>query len=1456
MTAVRRTGNAEAHDGGIAVTGYVGTLNYTAVAKPRSHYLERVRQIAPERLLGREAERAALAAFCTAGDPGPAYLQWRAPAWAGKSALMSWLVLEPPAGARVVSFFVTARWAGQNDRVAFAEVLIEQLAELLDEPLPPLLSESTRESHLLGMLGRAAEMCRTRGERLILVVDGLDEDRGVTAGDDAHSIAALLPARPPAGMRIVVSGRPHPPVPADVPEDHPLQDPSVVRVLTASPHAVVLRHDAQRELKRLLNGSGTERDLLGLLAAAGGGLSARDLAELTGSTTYDVDDLLTAVSARTFAAATARWRRGTTVYVLGHEELQQQAVARLGDGLLAAYRERLHAWADGYRDRGWPEHTPEYLLRGYFALVQATGDTSRMVSLASDTGRHDRMLDITGGDAEAVLEVAAAVHTVTTQDSVGAPDLARLLVLSHHRSRLEDRNSRMPTELPALWTTLGQPVRGEALALGIPGPEDRVRALAALVDVVAGRPDRSQARALTDVVVQTSPSVRDGERRVVLSAMTLSLVRAGLLDEAEATARAVAGEDTGPLATVVSALVEAGEVARAGELAHAAGEPWSLVGLVRSLGEAGDLIEAGRVTETIADPESRLHAWAVLVEALGAAGDRTGVRALADRAEHIARTGLEGRRRSSALETLAVALCRAGDPARAAEVAGAVAEPDSGSVRARMAEVLCEAGELSWAQRVIDDLPSGNVQLTARMALSRAYRERDDLPRALAALQDAGDHPSEHTIPALAVCWMRAGDFRRAMRIALAAAEPAEALFRLARVALSTGDHPRARALATRAEHLAGSGDERAFTLVRLARVQLDAGDAPAARALAARAAEAIPEVTGDEEWGGTAAESIRVCADAGDFDLAVRLVDGFTRGRLKWEARRALIEKLVQAGDIARIERLAQAATDRYDRARIRAELVTAVVKAGDLSRAREVAADIGDPFLRAQSLTEVGRAFVTAGHPSEAQLLAVQAEQAARAITSPETLGPELVILSDALIEAGESPRAVLEAALRVAQEIDDHDLRTEVMTSVVTALGRGGHSARAQEVAAALGATALLALAETLVAAGDLPAAEQVARAIVPASERARALSAVAAAAPTRARELAREAADRALEVTGAKARAATLVRCAETLLAVGDQARVRALGEALVAAASAITSQYRQAVTLMRVARILVEAGDLSRAESATRLIADRNAHPAAQLHLARAAAEAGHLAEAERMARAVADPGFRAEALGALATAMAAAGRLPVLPDSAPVLIAAARAAATAGDRAEVLVLAQRAAPDAGAEEQVEIVEILAGAGHPDAAVAVAEQGIREAATISSAAFRARQLCSFIPALSRLGQAHLVHEAAGHIPAAEARLQVLIALIEHGELSPTRRAEVARLARASGDPAALLALAAAVGPPGAGPLLATALAMTPWRIALPEVASLYPAAVTPLAGAVLCRPDVGSATESTVDRRAE
>ncbi|MFI9569751.1 hypothetical protein, partial [Streptomyces rishiriensis] len=107
----------------------------SAVPRPaRSTYRRQVERIAPPELLDRDAELAELAGFCLDKHRGP-YVWWRAGPWAGKSALLSTFVLNPPdpfaaGGGWLVSFFVTARLASQDTRQAFTTALTEQLCAL------------------------------------------------------------------------------------------------------------------------------------------------------------------------------------------------------------------------------------------------------------------------------------------------------------------------------------------------------------------------------------------------------------------------------------------------------------------------------------------------------------------------------------------------------------------------------------------------------------------------------------------------------------------------------------------------------------------------------------------------------------------------------------------------------------------------------------------------------------------------------------------------------------------------------------------------------------------------------------------------------------------------------------------------------------------------------------------------------------------------------------------------------------------------------------------------------------------------------------------------------------------------------------------------------------------------------------------------------------------------------
>ncbi|MEU6977548.1 hypothetical protein [Streptomyces sp. NPDC046371] len=580
------------NDSGIVVVGDGNRVVVGAPPPVRSAYWEQVRRLAPAELCDREVELAELAAFC--GTTGTGYLWWRADAWAGKTALMAWFALHPPPGVRIVPFFITARWAAQNDATAYVDVVLEQLAELAGEPLPALLTAATRETHLLRLYGTAARACAGRGERLILLVDGLDEDRGVTTGPDAHSIAALLPP----DARVIVSGRLNPPLPPDVPDAHPLRESATVRVLVPSPAARAIRFEAERELKRLLTAGGLPYDLLALLTAAGGGLTADDLAHLTDGVPYRVRDVLRTGPGRTFAPA-------GPAYLLAHEELAAQAREMLGARELARFRDRLHAWAEDWRERGWPEDTPAYLLRGYVATLRAAGDVDRLVGCALDAVRHDRLLAATGGDGAALAEVRAASEALLAGGD--RPDLIPLMLrLAVRRDDLELSGGLVRPELAAGWAAVGEVDRAVALARAA-GDERAVAGLCAVAATLLRRGDRDGAVRLAEEAEALALRERGSQGRDdAAEEAALLLVTLGFHDRAERQIRRI-GSDLDryrPLYALARAYCAAGEYDRALGLAN--GEPHSRLRAnvrseaVRSLirvGRYGEAERAARQTE-------------------------------------------------------------------------------------------------------------------------------------------------------------------------------------------------------------------------------------------------------------------------------------------------------------------------------------------------------------------------------------------------------------------------------------------------------------------------------------------------------------------------------------------------------------------------------------------------------------------------------------------------------------------------------------------------------------------------------------------------------------------------------------------------------------------------------------------------------------------------------------------
>ena len=696
----------------------------------RSAYLEQVRRIAPPDppgLRDRDAELSELAWFCLDPD-GASYAWWRAGPWAGKSALLSTFVLLPPvevAGrVRIVSFFITARLVAQDTRDAFTQVLAEQLAAMLGQSLPTVLPEATREAYLLDLMAQAARECREAGGRLVLVVDGLDEDQGVTTGPDAHSIAGMLPASPPAGMRVIVAGRPNPPVPSDVPDFHPLRDPAIVRPLAASQHARDVQRLGRQELQRLLHGSTAEQDVLGLLAAARGGLTGPDLAELAEIPLWVAEDILHTAAGRTFSSrpnlASPGDRRD--VYLLAHEELQAAATEYFR-GRLDAYRERLHAWAGDYRARRWPAGTPEYLLAGYFRFLDNTGDLPQMIECALDGARHDRMLSLTGGDAAALDEIRTTLDRVAADHS---PDLASALALACHRDHLADRNANIPVSLPTVWATLGQLPRAQALAASITSPYSQVNALVGIMAALAHAGHEQRAAEIATRAEQAARAITNPATQAeALAGIAEGLAQAGheqaaadIATSAEQIARAITNPDQQgrTLGGIAVTLAQAGYHQRATGIARVITDPdqqaRTLTGIAAALAQAGLQRDAADIATSaehaaraITNPAMQANALANVATVLVQAGLQQDAADIATSAGHIARAITNPAAQANALADIATALALAGRRQDAADIATsaghiarAIAIPAARArARAAIAAALAQAGHYEHA---------------------------------------------------------------------------------------------------------------------------------------------------------------------------------------------------------------------------------------------------------------------------------------------------------------------------------------------------------------------------------------------------------------------------------------------------------------------------------------------------------------------------------------------------------------------------------------------------------------------------------------------------------------------------------------------------------------------------------------------------------------------------------------
>jgi len=1052
----------------------------------QASYLAQVRDLAPERLLEREAELEELVRFC-AGEERYRWLH--GPPWAGKSALAAWFVLHPPAGVTVVSFFVTRRLAGQTDSNAFTEAMVEQLAVVAGEPPAGSATPAGRDKARRHLLDQAARRVAERGQRLLLVIDGLDEDQGARPGSGLPSIASLLPARPPEAVRVLVTSRPHPGIPDDVGGDHPLRH-CQPRLLTPSRAAQHIEVVAKDELFEQLHGDPVQVDLLGLITAGGGGFTLGELSQLSGQPGWALGGKLRSVFGRSLMArAPSDQPAGggdERVFLFAHETLRAIAERELAADL-GAYRARIGAWVDELRERGWPEDTPQYPLRPYGRLLAARGELGRLVELATDPRRQERLLVATAGDGTAIAELTSAQHLALSKP---LPDLEALGRLAVHKDHLAGRNQAVPVGLPALWVRLGQRQRGEALARSLPDPRASAQALAAVATALAEafQPGRAEAtaRGITDPAV----------RAAALGGVANILARGdrpravALLEDAERTARSIRTSYVWPLVlgAVAEAQADAGFWDWAERTVGGIPAPYTAAGdgalrsVAVALAEARQWDQAEATARRIVSAMVRAEALASVGRALLAVDSDRGL-ALLEEAERgavhgrsvgpddgeplraVVRTLLEvdpgqgpaldaalrqlPRRlvpegRDGASRMVALALADNGRWDGAGELAGGISHP---RVRAQsrrdLAEVMAVAGRWDDAERTARDIELPRVRSEALVAVASAVGMLDR-DRGLALAADAEQlarqisvGSQDWTWHALAKAQAAIGEWDLAERTAADIPEPyvrARALRALAGSLADAGQWARAERTA---RDISDAGVKmEAVAAVAEALVRLDP---ERALALVGKAEELASRSSSFHSPAADTLASMAVAlAGAGEWGRAERTARAIADYSLSGiahqaEAFRAVVKALAGAREWAQVRRVALGLSERRP-GRFRA-LGTAAVALARVDRpaalalvaeAERIAGGIErDSDDRGWASRQVAEAWAGLGRWD-------QAERQLRDTTDSGDRGEAALGLVEVLRDAGEVDRAE-----RVAREVRDPKDKVRALAALLTAV-----------------------------------------------------------------------------------------------------------------------------------------------------------------------------------------------------------------------------------------------------------------------------------------------------------------------------------------------------------------------------------------------------------------------------------
>ncbi|MDI9519804.1 MAG: hypothetical protein QM308_01400, partial [Bacillota bacterium] len=618
---------------------------------------------------GREAEIKAIISFIqNQSEKCDQWWWWQADTWAGKTTLMVHLaeMLTAPVNTlesevSIAAVFIIGRKDEHSDSDAFYTYLIPQLAEIADYSgvvIPPdLQGRIDLCTHLFEL---AANKTSLQNKRLVILIDGLDEDQGPYRGHKkqsiAEAIAASLPALLPRNVRVIVSSRSNPALPANVPSNHPLRNPKHKHILKQSEFAKEAKDAAIKEIKEIVKKRDDQGKLYGLdmlayMAASRGWLTANDLAELTDVNVFLIEEILSdGATARSFKSIKSS--DGEPAYFIGHDYLEKLLISKyLGNRIrlpreqgskieieedqarfqqkkfraLKKWRRKIVDWAEEYANN-WISDTldesvvPDYLCSEAFAhlLTKDPDLEEQAFNMLTDQSRMLLLQRIHGNDYQSMKQLQILIDGLAERiTTIPSETLTRLAAALHFLSKLSQRTRNIPADLPALFALLGKIEFAKTLALSISDTRKRIDALNQVATTTLAQTGNIEE------AVKIANSITEPFFRVqALVDIARALAQAGNNDKAvdiAMLANNAANSITEPyykseaLVNIARALAQAGnneEAVKISKLAINAAnsitEPYDkskvLVNIARALAQAGNNEEAVKIANSITDP--------------------------------------------------------------------------------------------------------------------------------------------------------------------------------------------------------------------------------------------------------------------------------------------------------------------------------------------------------------------------------------------------------------------------------------------------------------------------------------------------------------------------------------------------------------------------------------------------------------------------------------------------------------------------------------------------------------------------------------------------------------------------------------------------------------------------------------------------------------------------------------